>query len=40
MQGFTTKDIRNVLSLQLLVGASVVVGLSVAFGDANSAFAR
>lgn len=40
MQGFTTKDIRNVLSLQLLVGASVVVGLTVAFGDANSAFAR
>ncbi|KAH8965131.1 hypothetical protein BDL97_04G102900 [Sphagnum fallax] len=40
LKGFTTKDIRNVLSLQLLVGASVVVGLTVAFGDANSAFAR
>ncbi|CAK9272176.1 unnamed protein product [Sphagnum jensenii] len=40
LKGFTTKDIRNVVSLQLLVGASVVVGLTVAFGDANSAFAR
>ncbi|OAE24631.1 hypothetical protein AXG93_4080s1110 [Marchantia polymorpha subsp. ruderalis] len=40
LPGFTYKDVRNIAGLQLAVGATVVVGLSVAFGDANSAFAR
>lgn len=40
MQGFSSKDLRNVAGVQLAVGASVAVALSVAFSDTNSAFAR
>ena len=36
VQGFSSKDLRNVAGVQLAAGVSVAVALSVAFNDIDS----
>jgi uncharacterized membrane protein len=40
LRGFTTKDITKMAGLQVGVAASVILGLSIAYADADAALAR